>query len=66
MNHPQDSRAGAGPATRVGVPRERAPGERRVAMVPAVVARLRAAGLEVVVEAGAGSEALIPDVEFAL
>jgi len=35
-----------------------------VALVPAVVARLRASGLGGVVEAGAGDGALIPDVEF--
>jgi NAD(P) transhydrogenase subunit alpha len=48
----------------VGVPRESFPGERRVAMVPAVVPSLAKAGLEVVVEAGAGTEAGYPDSEF--
>ena len=38
----------------VGVPRESYPGERRVALVPAVIPNLAKAGLEVVVEAGAG------------
>ena len=38
----------------VGVPREIYPGERRVALVPAVFPCLAKAGLEVVVEAGAG------------
>ncbi|HVK24825.1 MAG TPA: Re/Si-specific NAD(P)(+) transhydrogenase subunit alpha [Actinokineospora sp.] len=47
--------------TVVGVPRESAAGERRVALVPKVVERLRASGLDVVVEPGAGSAALIPD-----
>ena len=45
----------------VGVPRESGPGERRVALVPKVVERLRTKGVEVVVEAGAGLGALIPD-----
>jgi NAD(P) transhydrogenase subunit alpha len=45
----------------VGVVRERAPGEQRVAIVPDVVGRLRPAGLEVLVEAGAGAAAWFPD-----
>ena len=48
----------------VGVPRESFPGERRVAMVPAVVPSLVKAGLEVVVEAGAGTEAGYLDAEY--
>jgi NAD(P) transhydrogenase subunit alpha len=48
----------------VGVPRETATGERRVALVPKVVERLRSKGLTVVVEAGAGLGALIPDSEY--
>ena len=52
------------PATRVGVPRETAPGERRVALVPAVISRLQSAGLAVVVEAGAGEGAQIPDIAY--
>src|SRR5919201_905093 len=50
---------------RVGVPRESAPGERRVALVPEVVARLAGGGFEVVVEAGAGQEASFPDPAYA-
>ncbi|MBA2389137.1 MAG: Re/Si-specific NAD(P)(+) transhydrogenase subunit alpha [Geodermatophilaceae bacterium] len=50
--------------TRVGVPRESAEGERRVALVPKIVATLRAKGVDVVVEAGAGLEALIPDEDY--
>jgi NAD(P) transhydrogenase subunit alpha len=46
------------------VPRETAAGERRVALVPKVVERLRAKGLAVVVEEGAGLGALIPDREY--
>ncbi|GAA4830102.1 Re/Si-specific NAD(P)(+) transhydrogenase subunit alpha [Saccharopolyspora rosea] len=48
----------------VGVPRESRPGERRVALVPGVVERLRRVGLDVVVEPGAGQAALIPDAAF--
>ena len=49
----------------VGVPREIFPGERRVALVPAVIPNLNKAGLEVVIEAGAGAEAGYPDTEYA-
>ncbi|MGA8762335.1 MAG: NAD(P) transhydrogenase subunit alpha, partial [Candidatus Sulfotelmatobacter sp.] len=45
----------------VGVPKESYPGERRVALVPLVIASLAKAGLEVVVEAGAGESAGYPD-----
>jgi NAD(P) transhydrogenase subunit alpha len=48
----------------VGVPRESFPGERRVALVPAVIPNLTKAGLEVVVEAGAGAAAGYPDVDY--
>jgi NAD(P) transhydrogenase subunit alpha len=48
----------------VGVPRESFPGERRVALVPAVVPNLAKAGLEVVVEGGAGVEAGYPDADY--
>jgi H+-translocating NAD(P) transhydrogenase subunit alpha len=48
----------------VGVPRETFPGERRVALVPAVIPTLAKAGLEVVVEAGAGFEAGYPDADY--
>ncbi|MGH9702392.1 MAG: NAD(P) transhydrogenase subunit alpha [Candidatus Acidiferrales bacterium] len=49
----------------VGVPRETYPGERRVALVPSVIGGLAKAGLEVVVEAGAGVEAGYPDADYA-
>ena len=39
---------------KVGVPKEIVPGERRVALVPEAVGRLRKAGHEVIVESGAG------------
>jgi NAD(P) transhydrogenase subunit alpha len=45
----------------VGVPRETGEGERRVALVPKVVERLRTRGVEIVVESGAGVGALMPD-----
>ena len=48
----------------VGVPRETFPGERRVALVPAAIPNLTKAGLEVVVEAGAGAGAGYPDADF--
>ena len=41
----------------VGVPCESYPGERRVALVPAIIPNLIKAGLEVVIEAGAGMQA---------
>jgi len=57
---------------RIGVPKETAEGERRVALVPDVVGKLTGGtasaegdgGLEVVVQRGAGAEALIPDAAY--
>ena len=48
----------------VGVPKETAPGERRVALVPDVVSRLTGAGFTVVVERGAGLAAGFPDGDY--
>jgi len=48
----------------VGVPKESYPGERRVALVPAVVPTLAKAGLEVVLEKGAGEQAGYPDAAY--
>jgi H+-translocating NAD(P) transhydrogenase subunit alpha len=48
----------------VGVPRETFPGERRVALVPSSVPTLAKGGLEVIVEAGAGTQAGYPDAEY--
>ena len=45
----------------IGVPKETAAGEHRVALVPEVVGKLKGKGTEVVVQSGAGSEALLPD-----
>lgn len=49
----------------IGVPKESYPGERRVALVPAVLPTLTKAGFEVQVQAGAGIEAGYPDSHFA-
>jgi proton-translocating NAD(P)+ transhydrogenase subunit alpha len=46
---------------RIGVPRERAPRETRVALVPEAIERLSAAGFDVLVETGAGDAASFPD-----
>ncbi len=48
----------------LAVPRERAAGERRVALVPETVARLVGQGHRVLVEAGAGDGALLADQDF--
>jgi NAD(P) transhydrogenase subunit alpha len=48
----------------VGVPKESYPGERRVALVPVVVPNLTKAGLEVIVETGAGDQAGYPDTAY--
>ncbi|MCX7425830.1 MAG: NAD(P) transhydrogenase subunit alpha [Planctomycetia bacterium] len=48
----------------VAIVKETYPGERRVAMVPAAVPVLVKAGLEVIVEAGAGLAAGFPDDEY--
>jgi NAD(P) transhydrogenase subunit alpha len=47
------------------VPRERTEGERRVALVPALVARYRELGLRLLVETGAGVAAGFPDGDYA-
>src|ERR1700751_578186 len=64
--HSIASRAGM----RIGVPKETAEGERRVALVPEVVRKLTnppgegAQAPEVLVQRGAGAEALIPDSQY--
>jgi H+-translocating NAD(P) transhydrogenase subunit alpha len=45
----------------IGVPKETAQGENRVALVPDVVGKFAGAGLEIVVQRGAGTAAMIPD-----
>jgi NAD(P) transhydrogenase subunit alpha len=49
---------------RIGVPQETADGERRVGLVPEVVKKLCGDGHEVIVQAGAGAGAMIPDDAF--
>src|SRR6202453_328034 len=50
---------------KAGVIKEGAPGEHRVALVPDAVTRLRAKGIEVLVERGAGDGAWLPDATYA-
>jgi NAD(P) transhydrogenase subunit alpha len=50
---------------KVGVPRETAAGERRVALVPDAAGRLIAGGFEVLVERGAGQGAYFEDEAYA-
>jgi NAD(P) transhydrogenase subunit alpha len=49
---------------RVGVPKETAPGETRIALIPAWAATLKKAGLDVIVEGGAGEAAGFTDAAF--
>lgn len=49
---------------KVAVPKETAEGERRVAMEASVIAKLGKLGAEILIEAGAGSAAHIPDSAF--
>ena len=49
---------------RVAVPKETAPGERRVALVPEMIARLAPTGFDVAVERGAGDAASFPDEAY--
>jgi NAD(P) transhydrogenase subunit alpha len=49
---------------KVGVAKETAPGERRVALVPEVLGKLKTAGLDILVERGAGSGAAILDEAY--
>jgi NAD(P) transhydrogenase subunit alpha len=48
----------------LGVPKETHPGERRVALTPAVLDTLKRAGFEVLVERGAGEQAGFPDSAY--
>ena len=49
---------------RVAVPKETAPGERRVALVPETISKLREVGFEVRVERGAGEHAGFSDADY--
>ena len=50
---------------KAAVVKETPPGERRVALVPDVIAKLRPAGIDVLVESGAGDGAWLPDAVYA-
>src|SRR5215212_8812028 len=50
---------------KIGVARERAPHEHRVALIPESLAKLRDAVVEVLVENGAGDGASFPDQAYA-
>jgi proton-translocating NAD(P)+ transhydrogenase subunit alpha len=50
---------------KVAVVKETSPGERRVALVPDAVGRLGPAGIDVLVESGAGGGAWLPDAAYA-
>jgi H+-translocating NAD(P) transhydrogenase subunit alpha len=50
---------------KAAVVKETAPGERRVALVPEAIARLRPAGIDVLVESGAGQAAWLADAVYA-
>src|SRR5712692_7496492 len=50
---------------KAAVVKETSPGERRVALVPDAIARLRPAGIDVLVESGAGEAAWLPDAVYA-
>src|SRR5437868_12306244 len=52
------------PTMIVGVPKETAPNERRVALVPDLIPKLKRAGLEVVVQPDAGTAAGYPDAAY--
>ena len=46
------------------MPKETRPGEKRVALVPDIISKLTRAGLEVVIESGAGVDAQFSDAQF--
>ena len=50
---------------RIGVPRERAKGERRVAVTPEIAAKLAGLGAQVLIERGAGEGAFHADADYA-
>ncbi|MEC3954771.1 Re/Si-specific NAD(P)(+) transhydrogenase subunit alpha [Nocardia sp. CDC153] len=65
MDTTQSAQTAAPRGARVGVVRETNPDERRVALVPKIIPALLKQGVEVIVEAGAGLGALIPDEAYA-
>ena len=48
----------------IGVPKETFPGEKRVALIPAIIPSLQKGGMEVHVESGAGVESGYPDAAY--
>ncbi|WP_327143952.1 Re/Si-specific NAD(P)(+) transhydrogenase subunit alpha [Nocardia sp. NBC_01327] len=64
MDTTQSAQTAAPRGARVGVVRETNPDERRVALVPKIIPSLLKQGVEVIVEAGAGLGALIPDEAY--
>ena len=50
---------------KVAIPKERRPNERRVAASPETVKKIKALGLDVAIESGAGAEASFPDHLYA-
>src|SRR5690242_11448218 len=50
---------------KAAVVKETSPGERRVALVPDAIARLQPAGIDVLVESGAGDGAWVTDAAYA-
>jgi NAD(P) transhydrogenase subunit alpha len=48
----------------IGIPRETAPGESRVALTPDMVGRLAKSGYELIVERGAGESAYFSDADY--
>src|SRR6266699_2434695 len=61
QNRGRDSRS----RMKAAVVKETSPGERRVALVPDAISRLRPAGIDVLVESGAGDAAWLPDAVYA-
>ena len=49
---------------KVGIPKELAAGETRVAVIPETVKRFVSAGMDVTVESGAGANAEFPDAQY--
>src|SRR5947209_11866890 len=49
---------------KIGIPKETAPGERRVALIPETVKKLAAKKIEAVVETGAGQASSFSDAEY--
>lgn len=55
---------GAGVGTRIGVPAETFPGERRVAITPRAMELLSKSNVEFIIESGAGAASNVLDAEF--